>query len=298
LNPPAGPRALRRYATKGRPTLAQLLGFEHPSRDSLSQLELTIVPTFATVRSSILTRRSYMCRWLVGGVAVAILGVAAVASADNKPFGEAADLKPCATNDGFARMNSWGAEAIKDYGVPPECVAEVEKRAKVCLTDPDMKKDIDNPKLSAHSAPERYCTEMAVHGMQEQLAVYNEQQKKAKADADSKAKMASQKMPKADMHDAKLEKMIADAYKKNFPDNKILKVIITDKKWDFEKDALNRVTGRDINASVVNKHPDGACEIHSEMWVQQGSGKSFHGPFDERGAGSLEKVGILCENVK
>jgi hypothetical protein len=235
-------------------------------------------------------------RWM--GVVAIIMGTAGPALAADNPFGTTDELKPCVNDAGFDRVTNWSAEAAKSEKVSPACVAEVDRRAKICLQDPEEKKTIDDPKYSAHKDPLGYCESIVFHRMQAQLSTYAKEQKKAKEEADEKAKIAGQKVPKADMHDAKLEKLIADAYKKNFPDNKILKVIITDKKWDFERDALNRITGRDINASVVNKHPDGACEIHSEMWVQQGNGKSYHGPFDERGAGSLEKVGILCENVK
>lgn len=61
-------------------------------------------------------------------------------------------------------------------------------------------------------------------------------------------------------------------------DNKVLKIILGDWSDDYEKDAFGQITGRDLDAFVVNKQPDGKCFIHDEYWLQNGNGRSFSGP--------------------
>lgn len=225
---------------------------------------------------------------------LALVAVAAPAMAgEEDAYGKPEDAAPCQGDDGFAHLHRFYKEKVK-----PECAAEIEKRIQLCLKDPEQEKIFKDPKYTASKDPEGYCGGEVVRRVQNQLEKYAETQKEAKQAEADKAKVAAQRMPKADMHNAQIEKSIANTFHQAFPDHKIIKVIITDKSWDYEKDAFGRVTGRDINASVVNKHPDGTCEIYSEMWVQQGNGKSYKGPFEERGAGSLEKAPILCENAK
>jgi hypothetical protein len=48
----------------------------------------------------------------------------------------------------------------------------------------------------------------------------------------------------------------------------------------------------------VNKHADGKCELHGELWMQRGNGNSFSGPLSARGAGSLHQDEILCSRVE
>jgi hypothetical protein len=76
-----------------------------------------------------------------------------------------------------------------------------------------------------------------------------------------------------------------------------LKVILG--RWDdrYEKDAFGRVNGRNVYATVVNKQPDGSCQMHGELWLQHGKGTSFSGPLSARGSGSVEESGILCSKV-
>ncbi len=231
------------------------------------------------------------------GMIFAVIGGGALSAfgASEKPFGTPEELKPCLEDHEFKDMHGHWSSKNK---LSPECLAEVDRRAKACLEDPDVKAKISDPNTGAHANPERYCHETVMFGMRDQKDEYEAAQKNKQREDDAKSKLATQGPPKADMHNPQLEKAIADAYKKNFPDNKILKVILTDKNWDYERDAFGHITGRDLNASVINKHPDGSCEIHSEMWVQQGNGKSYKGPFDERGAGSLSKTPILCDRVR
>jgi hypothetical protein len=236
--------------------------------------------------------------WKIVIFAIVVGGGAGVARAEDNPFGTPEDLAPCQSDRSFSRTHGWSPTTAPKSKLTKECQAEIAKRVEVCLKDPDAAKIFNDPQYRAHSDPPAYCGEIAISRMKDQAGRLAADQKKAKAEEEAKAKLAAQEVPKADLKDAKLEKAIYTAFHLAYPDAKILKVILTDRAWDYEKDAFNRVTGRDLNASIVNKRPDGSCEIFSEMWVQQGHGKSFSGPFEERGAGSLNKVGILCEKVK
>lgn len=104
--------------------------------------------------------------------------------------------------------------------------------------------------------------------MRDQAQASREQQAAAKREADAKAALDATQMPKAEMHDAKLE-----------------------------KDAFGRVNGRDLDATVVDKQPDGKCQLHNEYWLQHGNGRSFAGPLSARGAGSMNVKEIPCSNV-
>lgn len=161
-----------------------------------------------------------------------------------------------------------------------------------------------------HKDPPGFCSYRAFGEISNDLlqAAYKKDQdaaqakaeieRKAKDAADSAQKAATIELPKAEKHDAALEKAVAAALVRDYPGNKVLKVILGSSSDDFEKDAFGRITGRDLDATVVNKHPDGKCELHGELWMQRGNGKSFSGPLSARGAGSLHQDEILCSRVE
>ena len=195
------------------------------------------------------------------------------ASAAEDPYGTPEQLAPCEHDKQFPYMHNWTSPSK----LSAECIAEVDCRAEVCLKDPDAKKIYEDPKYSAHSDPPRYCHEVAFTRMSNQWDTLVETRKKEAAAEKDKAKIAAQRVPKADMHDARIEKAIAATFHAAFPDSKILKVIITDKTWDFEKDAFGRVTGHDINASVVNKRADGKCEISPRCGSSRATARATRG---------------------
>jgi hypothetical protein len=138
--------------------------------------------------------------------------------------------------------------------------------------------------------------------------VFNDHQKKARAAEEAKKKeeekakdaaaVAAVELPKALMHDAKLEKMVTDAYHRDYPDGKVLSVILGRWAEDLEKDGFGRISGRDLDATVVNEQPDGKCMMHDEFWMQHGTGRSFSGPLAARGAGSAHDLEILCSKAE
>ena len=222
------------------------------------------------------------------------------------------DPKPAAAPPFGAAKDSLVCEqAVKDLGVnkcsaaykqklTPECLAESTKRVEECKKRPDDAKPIKeicdkagfgfddgvkqtrkgkvNP--TPEQALEAYCGSAVWYQLSEQVRI------------------ASVTMPVAAMHDAAIEKGILVAYASAYPDTKIVKVVITSKEFQDETDAFGHVIGRDVPASVVNKHKDGTCEVFDELWLQKGSGKKFSGPFEERGAGSLSRAEIDCALVK
>jgi hypothetical protein len=111
------------------------------------------------------------------------------------------------------------------------------------------------------------------------------------------AELAKVELPKAAKKDGALEKQIAAAYKSSYPDNKILGVVLLQKDWSPERTNLGVITNRNIQAIVVNKHQDGTCEMHNELWSQEYIGGKFKGKLSQRGAGSQELREILCEKV-
>ncbi len=143
------------------------------------------------------------------------------------------------------------------------------------------------------------------------IALVGAQPKAARADDNrdrEMAKIAAEEMPKAAKRDPGLEKAIAKAYQEAYPDDKVkvLKVIIVSADWTTDRSSLGIITGRHIQAVVVNQQkgnemattwgePSGSyCELHSEAWEQEYKGKKFAGKITAAGAGSLSKPGILC----
>jgi hypothetical protein len=206
------------------------------------------------------------------------------ALAEQGPWGTPEETKPCLTFDS------------------PECKAEIDKRAQNCMNDPREASNLakshewyPNDKAKGDAEALKFCADVATKILKEQMEDLAKKQKEAEKD---KAKLESTEMPTAKLHDPKLEKAVAAAYKKDYPEGKVLKVILGEWSDDYEKDAFGRVTGRDLGATVVNKQPDGKCQLHDEYWMQHGNGKSFSGPLSSRGAGSLTKTEILCSKVE
>lgn len=200
----------------------------------------------------------------------------------------------------------WLDDALKSGKVfTPACKAEFDKRMQVCLKDPSMASKLKDPDISK-GIPGRACHQQVFGGIFEQVVNDRNQKKQAEEQAKAKAEeaakaaaeVAAREVPKPTRRDAKLEKAVADAYHRDYPDGKVLKVILGDWSDDYEKDAFNRVTGRDIDATVVNKQPDGKCFLHGELWLQHGNGRSFSGPLSARGAGSASDAEILCSKVE
>ena len=172
-----------------------------------------------------------------------------------------------------------------------ECKAEVQKRIDVCKKKPGNPQDeIDD--CSRHrkladpaKEPDTFCS----------IVVWDQMLIQSHWTPPD----PSVEVPKATMHDAKLEGMVKAAYDKDDHSvNKVLKVVLEGWDDDYEKDAFDQITGRDMHATVVNKQPDGTCSLHSELYMQHGHGKSFSGPFESRGAGSAHDQDILCEKVE
>jgi hypothetical protein len=189
----------------------------------------------------------------------------------------------------------------------PECKAEMDRRVKACIDDPEHKKQFDawvksykdaksDAKLPTHAEA---CAHEAKDDLESSMDEYDGLCKKKKADDAAKAKLDSTEVPQAEMHDAKLEAMVKKAYVDDYHGvNKVLQVVLQGWDEEYEKDDFGHITGRDMHATVVNKQPDGKCSLHSELFLQHGNGRSFSGPFELRGAGSASDNEILCSKVE
>jgi len=246
----------------------------------------------------------------VCAVVATVAGVSSTAHAGGTYKGTVEDAYKCeaelAAFDAAPNNWKWLDDAMKSGKVfTPACKAELDKRMEVCMKDPAMDWKLKDPERTK-GIPGRPCYTDVFAGIDEHVmndrnhkkAAEEEAKKKAERDEAAAAKVAAQELPKATKHDAKLEKMVSDAYHKDYPEGKVLKVILGDWSDDFEKDAFNRVTGRDLSAVVVNKQPDGKCSLHDEFWLQNGNGRSFSGPLSARGAGSASDTEILCSKVE
>jgi hypothetical protein len=216
----------------------------------------------------------------------------------------------------FQDSKSWGSiwnwpyplvAKLKDGSVSPECKAEIEDLAKKCMTSDSEKnryKDLaaknpgmvladwcNNSTFSSMGDSYTYELQKVESAKKREAELAAEEQKR-------QGETAKVELPKATQHNAGLEKAVAAAYAKDYPEGKVLKVILGSWADDMEKDSFGRVTGRDLNATVVNKQPDGKCQLHDELWMQHGNGRSFSGPLSARGAGSMTKTEILCSKVE
>jgi hypothetical protein len=183
-----------------------------------------------------------------------------------------------------------------------ECKAEIERRAtQGCLKDPRRiphfvgKAYFPNDPVKAAALDKDNCIAAAKNVLEQQADQYATEQQAAEK---KQAALDAAEVPVAKMHDAKLEKAVAVAYDKDYPGNKILKVVLDTWSDEYEKDAFGRVTGRDLGAVVVVKLTDGTCQLHDEFWLQHGNGRSFSGPLSARGAGSMQQTAILCTKAE
>ena len=252
------------------------------------------------------------CRTYLLGLTVVALIQSSPALASNSVTPEQAKAcdKELADSASWGNMQKWPYPLVgklKEGAVSAGCKAEIERRATACTNDPSMQgsfRDIrsDNPGMTINDmCNNRAFSQMGddqVNAARKEAAAKKAEEDKAAADKVRQEKVAQTELPKATRKDAALEKAVAAAYDRDYPGNKVIKVILGNWSTDYEKDAFGRVTGRDLDATVVNKHPDGKCELHYELWMQQGKGKSFSGPLSARGAGSMQKSEILCSKVE
>lgn len=188
----------------------------------------------------------------------------------------------------------------------PECKSELERRTKACTDDPNKKKEYDAWVKSYKDAKSEAklqsfaesCADEAKSDLERSMDRYKDACQKKKEDDARQAKLESTEVPKATMHDAKLEAMVKKAYVDGGYENKVLKVVLEGWDDDYEKDDFGQVTGRDMLAAVVNKQPDGKCSLHEELFLQHGHGNSFSGGLSLRGAGSASDTEILCNKVE
>lgn len=214
----------------------------------------------------------------------------------------------------FQDSKSWGPTwtwpypivgKLKSGAVSAECKAVIEKLADPCMkgskSNYESLKDKNPGMTMADLCNTTAWSEMGdAYAWELQKAEAAKKQEAEKAAADQKRQEATDKveLPKATQHNAGLEKAVATAYGKDYPEGKVLSVVLGDWSDDFEKDAFGRVTGRDLDATVVNKQPDGKCYLHNEYWMQHGNGRSFSGALSARGAGSMSKTEILCTKAE
>jgi hypothetical protein len=214
--------------------------------------------------------------------------------------------KDWATANASPKREDWIADAMKTgKGIAPACKAEIDREAQLCLKDPGLDLELRQRGLKA-SDGNRYCIVHVFFNMADQFENADRKAKEAEEEAKKQeerkakdaAEVAARELPKAERKDAKLEKAVADAYHRDYPSGKILKVILGSWSTDYEKDDFGRVIGRDIDATVVNKQQDGKCYLHDELWMQHGNGRSFSGPLSARGAGSASDKEILCTKAE
>ena len=130
--------------------------------------------------------------------------------------------------------------------------------------------------------------------------VAKEKVKKAKEEAAEQARMAALakvELPKSEKKNPTVEKQITTAYKSAYPDNTVLLVIMQSKDWSTERSNFGIITNRNIQAIVVNKDKAGKCWLHNEAWTQEYMKGKFTGPLGQRGAGSQNISGILCDKI-
>jgi hypothetical protein len=221
----------------------------------------------------------------IGALIVMTAGVATA-----EPYGARTDVAVCAKS--LERLSN--ENACVDGPAPDlaaGCKVEVQKRIDACKKKPAEAKD-EIEECNRHrklpdpaKEPDKFCASVVWDQMLNQSRWTPPD--------------PSVEVPKATMHDAKLEGMVKTAYEQDYHGvNKVLKVVLQGWDEEYEKDAFDHIIGRDMHATVVNKQPDNTCSLHSELFMQHGSGKSFSGPFELRGAGSASDTAILCEKVE
>jgi hypothetical protein len=103
------------------------------------------------------------------------------------------------------------------------------------------------------------------------------------------------RMPKAVQSNPGLETQMKNIWKEIYPDETVLRLVITDKEWTIEKNEITgRIDHRWISAAIAVKRPDGDCYIY---WIsyKQDYANGKYGELWKYGVGANEK--IKCENV-
>lgn len=233
-----------------------------------------------------------MNKWLQGAVGLAALTMSISAFAADDPYGTPEQAASC------LQMASIRGRAHYDKSqLPAECITELDRRVELCFKDPEEQKIFKDPKYTASQDPTEFCREVVTDRVQDQMKEYDIQQAKKKQAADEQAAIDNTELPKPDQRNPTLEKAVKAAYSKGYPENKVLYVALGNWSSDYEKDAFGRVTGRDLPADVVVRQPDGRCQLHTELYLQHGHGRSFGGPLSLRGGGSSNDKWIHCEKV-
>lgn len=223
---------------------------------------------------------------------------ATAARADDAKWGTPEQGAVCTKDCDY--FNNW------EQSASPECKAELDRRTKACMADPEQKKQYDAWVKSYKDAKSEAklqsfadsCGSDARRDLETSMDRYKDACQKKKDDDARQAKLQATEVPKATMHDAKLEAAVKKAYIDGGYENKVLKIVLEGWDDDYEKDAFGQVTGRDMLATVVNKQPDGKCSLHEELFLQHGHGNSFSGGLSLRGAGSASDTEILCSKVE
>lgn len=225
-------------------------------------------------------------------IGIFVLAAGAAWADEENRYGTPEDAQGCLRDGVMPHDSSWKSSPSES------CSAEIARRAALCLKDPAQQKIYGDPSTRAHKDPPGYCKEVAENLIEsdgDQLAAQRKAVKEASA---AQGELAKREMPRGKLHDPKLERAVAAAYRRAYPDNKVLQVVLFGWSEDLERDVLGHVTGRNLQATVVNRHPDGRCELHDELWLQAGHGHSFAGPLSARGAGSMQTQEILCAKVE
>src|SRR4051794_38942015 len=116
----------------------------------------------------------------------------------------------------------------------PECKTEVDRRTKACTDDPAKKKEYDAWVKSYKDAKSEAklqsfaesCADDAKRDVETSMDQYKDSCQKKRDDAARQAKLDATEVPKATMHDAKLEAAVKKAYIEGGYENKILKVVL------------------------------------------------------------------------
>jgi|HubBroStandDraft_6_1064221.scaffolds.fasta_scaffold121329_1 hypothetical protein len=197
------------------------------------------------------------------------------------PFGKAMDSLKC--TKWIGKMSANKCASFTEANLDEPCKTEFHARMEEC-----KKRPADAQYLDAQCHREGWDFPDA-KDVDKYCLVGNWRQIVAQA------KIASITYPKADVHDKAIESGIRTSYAHEWPDDKIVDVVITSRDYDPETDAFSQVIGRDVTASIVSRQKDGSCLVHSEMWLQKGNGRKFSGPFEPRGAGSQSRDEINCD---
>jgi hypothetical protein len=245
---------------------------------------------------------------LLGIIAIALVG-ASPAFAQLPPDDQA---KLCEKE--YVNSKSWGnlhqwpypiVAKLKDGSVSAACKSEIERGAQRCLSESFWQKEFARQSAGSPGMTiNDFCNYQsftiywsALENIEREAAEAKKNaEKEAAADKARQEKIEKTEVPTGVKKDPALEKAVAAAYHKAYPSNRVIKVILFQDDY-LEKDLLGRIIGKNLGATVVNKHPDGKCELHYQLWLQYGNGAKFSGPFSSRVAASEDQE-ILCSKAE